>query len=321
MNRAPQKAINRIGGIRASWLNCSEFIEPSIERVLTLFEVLGYTVLLQSDIVSGRHQAILQSYHNGILGDRFLQAMQRINPMASLQQIESILHQLRATLTMPLLQQNRQWHLQLLNGITVESSLCDLSKLTMLQLVDFSNLLNNDWLVIHSFPIIERDDQHCLDLVIFINGLPLAMFHGFYLGNETWSLRSACFQLQVYKTHLPKFFSLNELLVLSNGVQARIGTLATQWKQFTKIHAAQEEIPSFTGTPEIEILIHHVFNQQRFLEIIQHFIIFRQSRTTLTKKLRSHSFSSITFPKFAREMMTIEPAITFKKLEGFRTNL
>lgn len=223
MNRSPQK-VNRIGGSTASWLSFSEFVEPIIEQALTWFEVLGYTVLLQSDIVSGRHQAILQNYHNGILGDRFRQAMQRINPTASQQQIDSILHQLTSPRIMPLLQQNRQWHLQLLNGISVASS-TDPHQRTTLKLVDFNSLQNNDWLVIRSFPVVEVDVQHCLDLVVFINGLPLAMFHGLHGGEEAWSLRAAYLQLQAYQSHLPKFFSLNELMILSNGAQSRIGTL------------------------------------------------------------------------------------------------
>lgn len=114
---------------------------------------------------------------------------------------------------MPLLQQNRQWHLQLLHGIPVGSS-TDPHQQTTLKLVDFNTLSNNDWLVIRSFPVIEGDVQHCLDLVVFINGLPLAVFHGLHGGEEAWSLRAAYLQMQAYQSNLPKFFSLNEFLIL-----------------------------------------------------------------------------------------------------------
>lgn len=83
MNRSPKNIANRTRGRVASWHNYSESIEPIIERVLNWFERLGYTVLLQSDIISGRHQAILQNYRNGILSDRFRLAMERINPTIS----------------------------------------------------------------------------------------------------------------------------------------------------------------------------------------------------------------------------------------------
>lgn len=289
MNIPSQNTADRTRDPLASWLNYSKAIEPSVERTLTWFEVLGYTVLLRSDIISGRHQAILRSYCNGILGDRFRQAMQRINPEVSPQQIESILLQLTATRTMPVIQQNRQWHLQLLDGIRIDSA--------TLKLIDFSNLLNNDWLAIYSFPAIEANYQHCLDLVIFINGLPLAVFHGLHAGEEAWSLRAACLQIQEYQVHLPKFFSFNELLVLSNGIQSRIGTLTSQWKQFIPIHSVNGENIPFSGGTEIETLIPGIFDKRRFLEIIQHFIVFRQSRTKLTKKLRSHSFCTINIPR------------------------
>ncbi|OCQ92160.1 hypothetical protein BCD67_19630 [Oscillatoriales cyanobacterium USR001] len=272
-------------------------MEPLVEHTLTWLEVLGYTVLLESDIISGRHQTVLRSYCNGILGDRFRQAMQRINPTVSPQQIESILHQLTTTPSLPMLQQNRRWHLQLLDGIRVESPLAEDGRPLTLKLIDFSNLLNNDWLAIHSFPVIEGDYQHCLDLAIFINGLPLAVFHGLHGGHEAWSLRTAYLQLQEYQTHLPKFFSFNELLVLSNGVQSRIGTLTNSWKQLMRIHSANGEQVPFAGETEVETLIQGIFDKRRFFEIIQYFIVFRQSRTVLTKRLHPHRFCTIAIPK------------------------
>lgn len=293
MKRSLQNIANRTRARATEWLNFSK--APSVERTLTWFEVLGYTVLLQSDLVSGRHQAILRSYNHGILSDRFRQAIQRINPEVPPQQIESILHQLIATRTMPLVQQNRQWHLQLLQGMRINSLAT--GKPATLQLIDFSNLLNNDWLVLYSFPVIEGDYQHCLDLVIFINGLPLAVFQGLHGGNQPWSLRATYLQLQEYQAHLPKFFSFNELLVVSNGVNSRIGTLTASWKQFIPIRSVNGEEFPFPGQTEIETLIQGIFDKRRFLEIIQHFILFRQSRTKLTKKLRSHSFCTLNLPK------------------------
>ncbi|MFB2969548.1 type I restriction endonuclease [Aerosakkonema sp. BLCC-F183] len=297
MNRSPKNTVNRTRDSVPSWLKPSKTIEPSVERILTWFEVLGYTVLLQSDIVSGRHQAILRSYCNGILSDRFCQAMQRINPDVSPQQIESLLYQLTANRSIPIMQQNRQWHLQLLDGIKINSSGTDASRPTTLQLLDFSNLLNNDWLAIYSFPVIEGDYQHFLDLVVFINGLPLVVFHGVHAGEKAWSLRAACLQLQEYQAHLPKFFSFNELLVLSNGTQSRIGTLTSQWKQFIPIRSVNGEDIRFLGHGEIETLMGGIFDKRRFFEIMQHFLVFRQSRTKLTKKLSSHSFCTINIPK------------------------
>ncbi|VXD16572.1 conserved hypothetical protein [Planktothrix serta PCC 8927] len=296
MNTLSQNTANRTRNPLESWLNFSKALEPNIERILNRFEGLGYTVLLQPDIISGRHQGILRSYCNGILGDRFRQAMQRINPEVTPQQIETILHQLTATRTLPLMQHNRQWHLQLLNGIKITSA-NDPSQLITLKLLDFSNLFNNDWLVIYSFPVVEANYQHCLDLVIFINGLPLAVFQGLHGGHNPWALRAACVQIQEDQTRLPKFFALNELLVLSNGIQSRIGTLASQWKQFSQIHSTNGENIPFPGETEIETLILNIFDPRRFLEIIQHFIVFRQSRTKLTKKLRSHSFCTLNIPK------------------------
>ncbi|HBE21734.1 MAG TPA: type I restriction endonuclease subunit R [Cyanobacteria bacterium UBA11149] len=275
-------------------------MDPFVEHILTYFEAMGYTVLLESDIISGRDQEILRSYCNGIIGNRFRQAMARINPTVSPQQIELIFHLLTQIYTMPMMQQNRRWHLQLLASNQVDASVVKPNSLATLKLIDFSNVLNNDWLAIYSFPAIEGDYQHCLDLVIFINGLPLVVFHGIHGGDKSWSLRSAYFQLQEYKEHLPKFFSFNELLVLSNRVQSRIGTLTSQWKQFIPISSANGEDTLFSEKTEIETLIKSVFHKQRFLEIIQHFIVFQQSRTKLNKRLISEPFWTVNNPNYWR---------------------
>lgn len=296
MNRLPQNTVNRIESSPVSWLNFSDLVEPIIEQTLTWFEVLGYTVLLQSDIVSGRHQSILQHYHNGILVDRLYPALRRINPTASQPQLDDILCQLVAPRTQPIVLQNRQWHGQLLRGLPVSSRI-DSQSQPLIQLVDFDHLLNNDWLVIRSFPVVEADHQRCLDLVVFINGLPLAVFHGWQGGGESWSLRAAYLQLQTYQVQLPQFFALNELLILSNGIQARIGTLTNSWRQFAPIRSANgEEIP-LAGETEMEAFVQGIFDKRRFLEIIRHQIGFQQRRTNLTKKLQPYPFCTISLPK------------------------
>jgi hypothetical protein len=96
MRRSLYNTVYRTQGSMAPWLNCSEPTELTIERQLTWFEVLGYTVLLQADIVSGRHQAILQNSSHGILGEQFRQAMRRINPTVPSHYIEAVLRQLAA---------------------------------------------------------------------------------------------------------------------------------------------------------------------------------------------------------------------------------
>ncbi len=267
-------------------------IDSILEQMLGWFEELGYIVLLQSDIVSGRHQAILQNCRYGILRDRFRQAMQRINPVASPPQIESVLDQLTPARPLPILQQNQQWHLQLLDGVQVKST-CDAHPPEALNLVDFANLSNNDWLVIHSFPVVETDYQHCLDLVVFINGLPLAVLHGLQGSGAAWSLRSTYLQLQSYQAHLPKFFALNELLILANGVQPRVGTLSSSCQQFMPIPVVnQRDVPESAKREFMQ----SIFDRQRFFEIIRHFIVFQQVRAKLVKKLRAQTFRSAAFP-------------------------
>ncbi|MFH7244717.1 MAG: type I restriction endonuclease [Spirulina sp.] len=273
----------------------SEIFGDTIEQILFLFESLKYTTLLQSDIVSGRHQPILQSHYNYILGDRFCQAMQRINPNISLEQVETILHQLRWPQTMPGLKRNYQWHRQLLHGIAVKPSLKNPEKQTILHLLDFSDVAKNDWLVIYSFPVIEADYQHCLDLVVFINGLPLVVFHGLHGQGESWSLRAAYLQLREYQAHLPKFFSFNEFLVFSTGEDYQIGTLTSSWKQLVALKSSHKKRTALSEETPTELFIKNVFSQQNLLEILRRSITFTVRRTLLNKKITDYSFGQFYF--------------------------
>jgi type I site-specific restriction-modification system R (restriction) subunit len=297
MPRSSGLILNRPSKHSCLGMDRSQSIDLTLEQTLSWFEELGYVVLLQSDIVSGRHQAVLQNCRYGILSDRFRQAIQRLNPELSQQQLESVLQQITASRPLPLLQQNRQWHLQLLNGVRVQS---DNPHPATAKLIDFTQAGNNDWLVIRSFPVLEADYQHCLDLVVFVNGLPLVVLHGFQGGETAWLLRSAYLQLQTYQANLPRFFGLNELMILSNGMQARLGTISSSWKQFMPLHSdheIHETEPLGTREPEMKRFIYTIFTQQRLLEIIQHFIVFRQERTNLTKKLRAQSFCTLSLPE------------------------
>lgn len=194
MNRLPQNTVNRIESSPVSWLNFSDLVEPIIEQTLTWFEVLGYTVLLQSDIVSGRHQSILQHYHNGMLVDRLYPALRRINPTASQPQLEDILHQLAAPRTQPIVLQNRQWHGQLLQGIPVSSRI-DPQSQSLIKLVDFDHLLNNDWLVTRSFPVVEADHQRCLNLEIIRHQI------GFQQGRTKLTKRLQPYPFSTMRSH------------------------------------------------------------------------------------------------------------------------
>lgn len=261
----------------------------AVELILTWFEALGYIALLESDIVSGRHQQILRTYQGGILGDRFRTAMARINAGVSQEAIEGVLEELATSKRGPILQENRRWHFRLLDGIETKSG-------TTLRLLDYAAPANNDWLVIHGFPVIEDEYQHCLDLAVFVNGLPLAVFGGLFLEDREWSLRTAYLQLQECKTHLPRFFSFNELMVVSNGVRFRVGTLTDEWQQLISIRSANgEKIPCKTGS-EIATFIQEVFDKRRFLEIVRHFIVFHPCRKKLRKKLRPYSFCTLQSP-------------------------
>ncbi|MBE9205709.1 type I restriction endonuclease subunit R [Nostoc sp. LEGE 06077] len=267
---------------------------PSIgvDSFLTWFEVIGYTVELEADIAAGRHQKERNNETEVILKDRLRRALMRINPTISSEALQETVRQLTALPNTNLIENNLHFHQLLTQGIDITYSINHQIFTEKVCLIDPSNLLNNDWLLIHPFTIVAGKHSHQLDAVIFINGLPLAVFcnqpqqiaHIFKEAQET---------LQKYIQNLPQLFLYNVFLVISNGNRASIGTLTCNSKEFLPWRTIDgEDFPHLQAT-EIDVLIQSIFDKRRFLELIKHFIVFEPNGISLSKKLLRYHFCTV----------------------------
>lgn len=265
--------------------------------MLTWFEVIGYTVLLEPDIASGRHQAERSNQTEVVLLERLRSALENINPHIPAEAIATAIDRVTCLQSPSLLENNHRFHQLLTEGVDVEYVVDNRMVRDKVWLCDRSNLLNNDWLAIHQFPVTEGENQHSPDLVVFINGLPLAVIEWIYPRDGTATLNTAYQQLQTYTKDIPTLFSYNEILVISDGNQARVGTLTSDLKQFIPWHTIDGEDLPIDGISELEVLIQGIFDKRRFLDIIKHFIEFKTNRGTITKKLTCRPFCTIKSPK------------------------
>ncbi|BAY24202.1 type I site-specific deoxyribonuclease chain R [Calothrix sp. NIES-2100] len=262
-------------------------VEPSI---LTWFEVIGYTVLLQSDIGCARHPVQRHTDREVILSNRLLNACQRINPTIPLPAIAETICQLTGKNNCLTVENNRRFHKLLTDGIDITYHRDGQIVNDQLWLIDPSNLQNNDWLVIHPFTVVEGNYTCSPDVVVFINGLPLAVIVWTHPKNEKALLKEAYQRFQIYKQQIPTLFAYNAFVVIACGNRARVGTLTSDWQDFLPWRTIDgEDFPS-QGETELEVLIQGIFDKRRFLELVKHFIVFEDNKANISKNLLRHPF-------------------------------
>ncbi|MEH2410469.1 type I restriction endonuclease [Nostoc sp.] len=269
-------------------------ITPSL---LTWFEVIGYTVLLEPDIALGKHEIGRSSYSDVVLYQRLHSALQKINPTKPDEAIAAAIHKVTCTESSDLLENNFRFHKLLTNGVEVEYLYNEEIFDDKVWLIDTYNLLNNDWLAIHPLTVVEGSHAHCPDVVVFINGLPLAVIVSIQPSDEQSTFKEGYQRIQTYIEQIPKLFSYNIFLVITYANRARVGTLTSDWQEFLPWRTIDGEDFPAKGTAELEVLIQGIFDKRRFLEQVLHLIVFEENGTSISKKLLRRPFCTIQYPK------------------------
>ncbi len=217
------------------------------------------------------------SFGDVVLVGRLREAIWRLNPAITDEAREEALRKvLRVTTTSPV-QTNRAFHRMLRDGVDVEYPRPDGSiKGDKARLVDFADVRANDWFVVNQFTVIEGQHNRRPDVVVFVNGLPLALIELKNAADEDATIWSAYAQLQTYKAEIASLLRYNALLVVSDGLQARVGSLTANQEWFKVWRTIDGENDAPKGSLELEVLVRGVFEQRRFLDLLQHFIVFEE---------------------------------------------
>jgi len=147
-------------------------------------------------------------------------------------------------------------------------------------LIDFIHVDSNDWFVVNQFTVIESQHNRRPDVIVFVNGLPLALIELKNAADEESTIWSAYAQLQTYKAEVPSLLQYNAALVVSDGLQARMGSLTAnqEWFKVWRTIDGQGDAPK--TALELETLVRGVFERQRFLDLLQHFFVFEEDADT-----------------------------------------
>jgi len=270
--------------------------EDDIEKILLeQFTELGYANLPDSVIGPDGTVPERVSHSDVILRGRLSDAVARLNPDIPAEAREDAIKRIIGDESPHLVEENRRLHRAMINGLDVEFHAPDGTiRGDKLWLVDFDNPDNNDWLVVDQLVVIEAGHNRRPDVVVFVNGLPLAVIELKNPGTEAANLRAAYNQLQTYKDEIPSLFRANALLVTSDGMLARVGSLTASEERFMPWRTTDGADVAPKGSPEMEVLIEGIFEKRRFLRLLHDFTVFGDAGDGIFKIIAGyHQFHAV----------------------------
>ena len=278
-----------------------KFTESIVEEAaLGWLAELGSGLLYGPDLAEGMLGAERTdpSFREVVLEGRLRQALERLNPGVPAEALADAARKVVRVEAATLVERNRAVHRMLVDGVPVEHRRPDGSIAgAQARVVDFERPKNNDWVAVNQFTVVEGLHERRPDIVIFVNGLPLAVIELKNPADEKATVWSAYKQLQTYQTQIPALFAYNVCMVASDGVQARVGALGAgkEWFKPWRTIDGRGDAPATLS--ELQVLLQGVFDKRRFLDLLRHFVTFSEDGSgKITKILAGyHQFHAVNW--------------------------
>jgi type I restriction enzyme, R subunit len=252
--------------------------ESDVEAAaLTWFEELGYTRAHGPHLAPGEPGAERDDFGDVVLVGRLRDAIHRLNPTIPDETREEALQKVLRVGTPSLTQTNRAFHKMLRDGVEVEYPRPDGTVAgDHVRLVEFDDASANDWLAVNQYTVIEGQNNRRPDIVVFVNGLPLGIVELKNAADEDATIWTAYDQLRTYKAEIPSLVQYNAALIVSDGLEARIGSLTANQEWFKVWRTIEGDGDAPRTALELEVLVRGVFDRRRFLDLLEHFIVFEE---------------------------------------------
>ncbi|MBX9854207.1 MAG: type I restriction endonuclease subunit R [Gemmatimonadaceae bacterium] len=275
----------------------NNFTESVVEdAALDWLRAAGWSVCHGPDIAPDTPGAERRDYGEVVLAQRLRDALARLNPSLPADALEHAFRKLTRAEGTDLVQRNRAQHRLLVDGVPVEYRTGDGEiRGAQVRVIDFERVAENDWLAVNQFSVTENKHSRRPDVVLFINGLPLAVLELKNAADENATIWSAFHQLQTYQSEIPSLFATNGVLVVSDGVEARVGALGGGREWFKPWRTITGERLADSHMPELQVVIAGVFAPQRFLDLVRDFLVFEDDGSgRLIKKMAGyHQFHAV----------------------------
>ena len=266
------------------------------EAALEWLAGLGWQTAHGPDIAPDTANAERNTYDEVILERCLRDALGELNPDLPETALEDAFRKLVRPEGPTLEARNRAFHRMLVDGVTVEYRTADGDiRGAQARVIDFDHPANNDWLAVNQFTVTENKYNRRPDVVLFVNGLPLCIIELKNPADEDATIWTAWQQLQTYKAELSNLFSMNEMLMVSDGTQARIGTLTAGTEWFKPWRTVTGETLADPNMTELQVMLEGVCAPTRFLQMVRDFIVFEDDGSgALIKKMAGyHQFHAV----------------------------
>lgn len=265
---------------------------------LEILQDIGYETIYGPDIACDGKNPERESYQDTILEARLNSALSRLNPSIPKVAIKDALRKIHKIDSPDLIINNKSFHKMLVEGIEVKYQYEGRQKGDIVQIFDFNDVDNNDWLAVNQYTVIEMKNQVIFnrrpDIVLFINGIPVVVIELKNPADENTTVKQAYNQIETYKNQISSLFRTNELLVISDGFEAKVGSLSANWERYMPWKTIEGEIETGNTSFKIVTLIRGILDPARLLDYIRYFITFEDDGSDIIKKSAAyHQFHAV----------------------------
>lgn len=273
--------------------------ENKIEEFsIELLESLGYEYIYAPNIAPDGELPERNAYEDVVLLERLQNAVRRINPTISSDAQNEAIKELLRINSPELLTNNESFHRLLTEGIKITYQDKGNERGDLVWLIDFANPQNNEFLVANQFTVIENGTNKRPDVILFVNGIPLVVIELKNAADENATTKSAFRQVETYKSVIPGLFTYNGFVIISDGLEAKAGTISAGYSRFMAWKTEDGKTEASHLQSQLQTLINGMLNKETLLDLIRHFTVFEKSKkedaktgiTTITtvKKLAAY---------------------------------
>lgn len=257
----------------------SHITENIIESfAIELLDKLGYEYIYAPDIAYDGENPERDSYAQVLLLNRLQNAVKRINHSIPADAQAEAIKEIQRIASPELLTNNEIFHRLLTEGIPVSKRVDGDDRGDRVWLIDFKNPHNNEFVVANQFTIIENGNNKRPDVILFVNGIPLVVIELKNAADENTTINSAFKQVETYKAIIPSLFTYNGFVVISDGLEAKAGSISSGFSRFMSWKSADGKAEASHLVSQLETLIQGMLNKETLIDLIRHFIVYEKSK-------------------------------------------
>lgn len=245
---------------------------------IELLDKLGYEYIYAPDIAPDSENPERNNYGEVLLVNRLQNAVKRINHSIPADAQAEAIKEIQRIASPELLANNETFHRLLTEGIPVSKRVDGDDRGDRVWLIDFKNPHNNEFVVANQFTIIENGNNKRPDVILFVNGIPLVVIELKNAADENTTINSAFKQVETYKTIIPSLFTYNGFVVISDGLEAKAGSISAGFSRYMAWKSADGKAEASHLVSQLETLIQGMLNKETLIDLIRHFIVFEKSK-------------------------------------------